>query len=107
MAPFEVEFDRIASFSARHGQRALVLTGDGDGVAGFLKLKEALRHALMKAGLSLPRQPSFSPHMTTAYIEDRTFDFCIEPIGWTVSRFVLTDSLVGQSRHEHLGQWFL
>ena len=107
MAPFEVEFDRIASFSARHGQRALVLTGDGDGVAGFLKLKEALRHALMKAGLSLPRQPSFSPHMTTAHIEDRTFDFCIEPIGWTVSRFVLTDSLVGQSRHEHLGQWFL
>ena len=28
MAPFKVEFDRVASFSASHGQRALVLTGD-------------------------------------------------------------------------------
>ena len=107
MAPFKVAFDRVASFSGSHGQRALVLTGDGDGVAGFLRLKEALRHALMKAGLRLPRQPNSSPHMTTAYIENRTFDFCIEPIGWTVSRFVLIDSLIGQSRHEHLGQWLL
>lgn len=107
MAPFRAEFDRVASFSASHGQRTLVLTGDGDGVAGFLRLQEALRQALMRAGLRLPRQPSFSPHMTTAYIENRTFDFPIEPIGWTVSRFVLVDSLVGQSRHEHLGQWFL
>lgn len=107
MAPFKAEFDRIASLSASHGQRALVLTGDGDGVAGFSRLKEALRHALMKAGLRLPRQPSSSPHMTTAYIENRTFDFAIPPIGWTVGRFVLIDSLVGQSRHVHLGQWFL
>lgn len=107
MAPFRAEFDRVASFSASHGQRALVLTGDGDGVAGFLRLQEALRQALMRAGLRLPRQPSSSPHMTTAYIENRTFDFCIEPIGWTVSRFVLVDSLVGQSRHMHLGQWLL
>lgn len=107
VAPFKAEFDRIASFSASHGQRALVLTGDGDGVAGFLRLQEALRHALMKAGLRLPLQPNSSPHMTTAYIENRMFDFGIEPIGWTVRRFVLIDSLVGQSRHVQLGQWLL
>jgi RNA 2',3'-cyclic 3'-phosphodiesterase len=107
MAPFRAEFDRVASFSASYGQRALVLTGDGDGVGGFLRLKGALRHALMKAGLRLPRQPNSSPHMTMAYIENRTFDFRIEPIGWTVRRFVLIDSLVGQSRHVRLGQWYL
>ena len=107
MAPFKVGFDRVASFSASHGQRALVLTGDGDGVAGFMRLQEALKHALMKAGLRLPRQSSFSPHLTMMYDENRTCDFAIEPIGWTVSRFVLVDSLVGQSRHVHLGQWFL
>ena len=107
MAPFKVEFDRVASFSASHGQRALVLTGDGDGVAGFLRLQEALSQALMRAGLRLPRQSGSSPHLTMVYDENRTCDFPIAPIGWTVSRFVLVDSLVGQSRHEHLGQWFL
>ena len=106
MAPFKVEFDRVASFSASHGQRALVLTGDGEGVAGFMRLQEALKHALMKAGLRLPRQSGSSPHMTMMY-ENRTYDFPIEPIGWTVNRFVLVDSLVGQSRHVHLRQWFL
>ena len=107
MAPFKVEFDHVASFSASHGQRALVLTGDGDRVAGFTRLKEALEHALMKAGLKLQRQPNSTPHLTMMYVENRTFDVAIEPIGWTVNRFVLVDSLVGQSRHVHLGQWFL
>ena len=107
MAPFKVEFDRVASFSASHGQRALVLTGDGDRVAGFMRLQVALRHALMQTGLRLPRQPNSSPHLTMMYVENRMFDIAIEPIGWTVSRFVLVDSLVGQSQHVHLGQWFL
>jgi len=107
MAPFKVEFDRVASFSGSHGQRALVLTGDGDSVAGVLRLQEGLKHALMKAGLSLPRQSGSSPHLTMMYDENRICDFAIEPIGWTVSRFVLIDSLVGQSRHMHLGQWSL
>ncbi|MEQ1713197.1 MAG: hypothetical protein ABL908_17590, partial [Hyphomicrobium sp.] len=98
---------RVASFSGSHGQRALVLTGDGDGVAGFMRLQEVLNHTLMKAGLRLPRQTGSSPHLTVMYDENRTVDFAIQPIVWTVSRFVLVDSLVGQSRHVHLGQWFL
>lgn len=109
MAPFRVEFDRVASFAASHGRRALVLTGGGDGVAGFMRLQEALKHALMKAGSRLPRQSGSAPHLTMMY-ENRACDFPvepIEPIGWTVSRFALVDSLVGQSRHVHLGQWFL
>jgi RNA 2',3'-cyclic 3'-phosphodiesterase len=107
MAPFKVGFDRVASFSASHKQRALVLTGDGDSVAGFLRLQAALKHALMKVGLRLPRQSGSSPHLTMMYVENRTPDFPIEPIGWTVSQFVLVDSLVGQSQHVHLGQWSL
>ena len=104
MAPFRIEFDRVASFSGSHGQQALVLTGDG--VAGFLRLQEALKHALMKAGLRILRQSGSSPHMTMMY-EKRACDFPVEPIGWTVNRFVLVDSLVGQSQHVHLGQWLL
>lgn len=106
MAPFRVAFDRVASFSAGHGRQALVLTGEGDGVAGFVRLGRELRQAMMKAGLRLPRQSGSSPHLTMMY-ESRTCDFPIEPIGWTVSRFVLVDSLVGQSQHVHLGQWSL
>lgn len=83
-----------------------MLTGDGDGAAGLIRLQEALGHALMKAGLRLPRQSGSTPHLTLMY-DDRTCDFPIEPIGWTVSGFVLVDSLVGQSRHVHLGQWLL
>jgi RNA 2',3'-cyclic 3'-phosphodiesterase len=107
MAPFRVEFDRVASFSGGHGKRALVLTGEGDGIAGLVTLGHALSQAMMKAGLRLPRQPGSTPHLTMMYDESRTCDFPIEPIGWTVSRFVLVDSLVGQSRHVHLGQWSL
>lgn len=106
MAPFRVKFDRVASFSAGHGKRALVLTGDGDGVAGVLRLQEALKHAAMTAGLRFPPQPGSAPHLTMMY-ESQTCDFPIAPIGWTVSRFVLVDSLVGQSRHVHLGRWSL
>lgn len=104
MAPFRVEFDRVTSFSGGHGKRALVLTGSGDGVAGLVTLQKALSQAMTKAGLSVRPRPSFSPHLTMMYAA-RDCDFVIEPIGWTVSRFVLIDSLVGQSRHVHLGQW--
>lgn len=106
MAPFLAELDRVASFSGSHGKRALVLTGDGDGVAGFMRLQEALMHALMEAGLRLPRQSGSTPHLTVMY-ESRTCDFAIPPIIWTVSRFALVESLVGQSRHVRLGQWLL
>lgn len=106
MAPFRVEFDRVTSFSGGHGKRALVLTGEGDGIAGLVALGRALNQAMMKAGLRLPQQSGSSPHLTMMY-ESRTCDFAIEPIGWTVSRFVLVDSLIGQSRHVHLGQWSL
>lgn len=49
MAPFRVEFNRFASFSGGRGKRALVVTGDEDGVAGFVMLRGALSQALMKA----------------------------------------------------------
>ena len=106
MAPFDVAFDRVASFAGGLGKRALVLTGGEDGVAGFVTLRKALSQAMMRAGLRLPRQSGGSPHMTLMY-DERVCDFPIPPIDWTVRRFVLVDSLVGQSRHVRLGQWLL
>ena len=106
VAPFKVEFDRVATFTASRGRHALVLTGHDDSIAGFTRLNEALRDALMKTGLKPPRQSNSSPHLTLMY-ERQACNFPVEPIGWTVNRFALVDSLVGQSRHMHLGEWSL
>jgi 2'-5' RNA ligase len=99
MAPFEVVFDRVASF----GGGALVLMG-GEGVTGVVRLQQALSLALSQAGVGArPRKP-FTPHVTIAYA-DRMSEFSIEPISWTVSEFVLVDSLVGQSKHIPLSRF--
>lgn len=105
MAPFRVEFDRVASFSGRHGKRALVLTG-GDGVAGLVTFQKALSQAMTKGGVGVRQRSHFSPHLTMMYAT-RDCEFPIEPAGWTVTRFVLVDSLSDQSRHVRLGQWSL
>lgn len=105
MAPFDVVFDRVASFNGGHGKSALVLTGH-EGVAGLVVLQEALILALSKAGVRVRPTKPFKPHVTMAYA-DRTSEFSIEPISWTVNEFVLVDSLVGLSRHILLGRWAL
>lgn len=99
MAPFEVVFDRVASF----GGGALVLAGSA-GVTGLVRLQEALNLALLKAGVGAGQRRPFTPHMTIAYA-DRMPELPIEPISWTVNEFVLIDSLVGQSKHILLGRW--
>lgn len=103
MAPFEVVFDRVASFGGGGGKPALVLMGSA-GVAGLVRFQEALSLALSKAGVGVRQKKPFTPHVTMAYA-DRTREFPIEPISWTVNEFVLVDSLVGQSKHIPLGRW--
>lgn len=80
-----------------------MLTG-GAGATGAVRLREALSLALSKAGVGpRPRKP-FTPHVTMAYA-DRTRELFIEPMSWTVSEFVLVDSLVGQSEYILPGRW--
>ena len=104
VAPFRVEFDRIASFSGGRGKRAIVLTGEGEGIDGLEMLGCRLSQAMAVAGVRLPQQPASTPHLTMMY-ENQDCGHAIEPIGWTVNRFVLVDSLFGHSRHVHLGEW--
>lgn len=103
MAPFTVAFDRVANFAGGNGRRALVLTG-GEGVAGLVRLQQALSLAMKKAGLGLRQRDEFTPHVTMMYA-DHMCDFPIEPVSWIVDEFVLVDSLWGQSRHVQLGRW--
>lgn len=99
MAPLEVEFDRVASF----GGGALVLAG-GPGLAGVVRLQEALGLALPGTGVRARPSKPFTPPLTMAYA-DRAHASSIEPISWTVSEFVLIAGLVGRSTHIVLGRW--
>jgi RNA 2',3'-cyclic 3'-phosphodiesterase len=99
--PFEVAFDRVASFA---GSDALVLCG-GDGVDGIVMLHHALGAAMRKSGLSAGSQ--FTPDITLLYDGRRIEEQFVEPIRWTVRNFVLVHSWRGRTMHIPLERWRL
>lgn len=103
MAPFEVAFDRVASFGGGKGKRALVLTGR-EGVTGLVRFQQALSSAMFRAGVGVRQRTQFTPHLTMIYT-DQVCEFWIEPMSWTFDEFILIDSLHGRSRHVLLGRW--
>ncbi len=101
VAPFDVLFDRSASFGGRPGNRPLVLIGD-DGMDRLKAIRRTFGIALARKGLKYLAKRDFTPHVTLLYA-DRTVEECpIEPIGWTVNEFVLIHSKRG---HAHLARW--
>ncbi|SFC85386.1 2'-5' RNA ligase family protein [Collimonas sp. OK412] len=104
-APFDVAFDRAASFHGRPRKRPLVLLG-GDGLAALAKFQETLGRALEKAGFG-KANPHYTPHVTLLYDNRLVPAKVIETIGWTAHEFVLVHSLLGQTRHIQLARWAL
>jgi 2'-5' RNA ligase len=103
--PFDVAFDRAASFHGRPRKRPLVLLG-GDGLAALAKFQETLGRALEKAGFG-KANPHYTPHVTLLYDNRLVPAKVIETIGWTAHEFVLVHSLLGQTRHIQLARWAL
>ena len=103
MAPFDVAFDRAASFRGRPRNRPFVLLGD-DGVAALTAFQQTLGTALEKAGLGRANS-RYTPHVTLLYDNRFVPVRAIEPIGWTVREFVLVHSLLGRTRHVPLARW--
>jgi 2'-5' RNA ligase len=103
MPAFNITFDHAMSFLGR--SRPLVLCG-GEGVAGLIALQRALGNALQKGGLGRVK-PQYTPHLTLLYDECGIKKHAIEPIGWTVSEFVLVHSLLGQGQYNVLRRWRL
>jgi RNA 2',3'-cyclic 3'-phosphodiesterase len=99
--PFEIWFDRSASFQGRSGNWPFVLVGD-DGVRGLLTLRRALGAALASRGMKQLAKREFTPHVTILYAERQVEEYPIEPIRWVVSEFVLIHSKNG---HRHLARW--
>ncbi|CAN5160092.1 2'-5' RNA ligase family protein [soil metagenome] len=102
---FDVRFDRVGSFHNR-GNNPFVLRG-GEGLSALTIFQQALGLAMGKAGLGRQVSKTFTPHVTLLYDNALVVETPIEPLGWTVSEFVLIHSLIGQTRHVPLGRWTL
>ncbi len=103
-APFEAVFDRAVSFANRPGNNPFTLQG-GEGVRDLIAFQQRLGLAMAKAGLKPDK--SFLPHITLLYDGQVVPAQDIAPIRWTVDRFVLVQSKLGQTQHIALQTWDL
>jgi 2'-5' RNA ligase len=103
---FEVTFPRVESFRNRTGIYPFVLTGDA---GPWAALRNALGAALRKNGLggAVHTEDDFKPHVTLLRDSLRVKPARVEPVAWTIRDFVLIHSLLGQTKHIHLGRWNL
>lgn len=104
MPPFEVAFDRVASFSSAPRNRPFVL-GAGDGVAALMVFQQTLGIAMKKVGLGRWAKPGYTPHVTLLYDDCSVAEQAVETICWTAREFVLVHSLIGQTLHVPLARW--
>jgi RNA 2',3'-cyclic 3'-phosphodiesterase len=100
-SPFEVSFDRIASFRGQPGHHPFVMLG-GDGLGRLKLFRQTLGAQMMRKGLRHLVKPDFNPHVTLLYAERQVEEQPIEPISWTVDAFVLIHSMHG---HRYLARW--
>jgi 2'-5' RNA ligase len=99
MQPFNVTFDRIG------GTRGHFILRASDRLEMLMEFRQTLSAAIIKAGLRRWVNPVFNPHVTLSYDRSDVPEQKIEPISWTVSQFVLTESLLGKHKHIERGRW--
>lgn len=103
-AAFDVAFDRAMSFANRPGNNPFTLQG-GEGVQALVGFQQKLALEMAKVGLKPDK--AFVPHVTLLYDGQVVAAQDIAPIRWTVERFVLVQSKLGQTRHIVLNSWDL
>jgi RNA 2',3'-cyclic 3'-phosphodiesterase len=101
--PFEVSFDRTASFRGGPGNRPFVLVGE-KGLRRLQLFRQMLAAALTRSGLRRLANTNFTPHVTLLYDVRSVDEYPVEPVAWTVAEFVLVHSMRG---HHHLERWCL
>lgn len=103
--PFDMAFDRVATFSGKPGNLPVVLLG-AETCEPLMACQAGLDQALLKAGLVHgDRHPRFRPHLTLFYGRQPLAEQCIEPIAWRADHVVLYRSVIGESRYEEEGVW--
>lgn len=102
MSPFEVSFDRTASFRGKLGSRPFVLIGER-GLNQLKSLRQALGTELARQGLRRRAKTSYEPHVTLLYDNRCVEEYPVaEPVSWVVNEFVLIHSMCG---HTHRARW--
>lgn len=104
-SPFEVVFDRAASFH-NGGNNPFVLQG-GEGLEALKAFQRELGLAMARAGLGKLVDRSFTPHVTMLYDRRLVAEQALSPIRWTVGDFTLVHSLLGRTEHIPLARWAL
>jgi 2'-5' RNA ligase len=104
-SPFDVTFDRAASFN-NGGNNPFVLQG-GEGLEDLKAFQRDLGLAMARAGLGKLVDKSFTPHVTMLYDRRLVAEQPITPIRWTVGGFTLIHSLLGRTEHIPLARWTL
>lgn len=103
---FELGFDRAVSFLRGERNKPFVLRCSDANVA-LLDLQQELLSAMRSAGLKIPRQNNFVPHLTLLYDEKIIGELAIARVGWRVREFALVLSHLNESRYDILGSWQL
>ena len=101
---FDVAFERVGSFVRRRRKLPLVLRGRSC-PAPLIDFHHALGEALARNGLGKYVSRRFKPHVTLLYDRHHIAEQAVEPVQWKVREFVLVHSLLGRTRHIHLGRW--
>jgi 2'-5' RNA ligase len=104
-APFEVTFDRAASFH-NGGNNPYVLQG-GEGLEVLKQFQRDLGVAMARAGIGKLVDKSFTPHVTMLYDRRLIVEQAVEPVRWTVDGFALIHSRLGRTEHIPLARWTL
>jgi len=101
--PFDVRFDRLASF--RNGP--LVLLGGEDDLAAVVAYRQSLAAAIARTGLKTKSSlTQFKPHVTLLYDRQTLVDEQACPsVEWRAEELVLIHSRLGQTQHIPLGRW--
>lgn len=105
-APFELAFDRVASFAGRRDKLPFVLKAD-DGNDSLRRFHAELAVRLRESGLGHFTGGNFEPHVTLAYDARMVAPETVAPVRWRADEFVLIHSLLGQTRHVPLARWAL
>ncbi|WP_201315434.1 2'-5' RNA ligase family protein [Dyella sp. EPa41] len=103
--PFEWVLDSASGFHGREPPCVLRCTQTPPALQA---LWQALREALLRAGLGAHLSRSFTPHVTFAYSRGAVPQpVPVEPIPWRVEGFALLHSIVGGGDYRTLDTWRL
>jgi RNA 2',3'-cyclic 3'-phosphodiesterase len=100
--PFEIKFDRVASFPGSGAYVLLSHSGNDE----LHQFREGLIIALSSYGVHCD-QSKFQPHITLLYDHRIVREEAVEPVSWVVNEFAFVISLAGKTKYLFPKRWKL